>query len=166
MVLTPHPGEMSRLTGLSIAEIQRDRVNVARSFSTEHQVILVLKGDRTIVAGPDGEAWVNTNGNPGLATGGTGDILTGMVAGMVAQNPQRPFEAVLCAVHLHGLAGDLAAWSQADTLAGEHFGWHPLVATDLLKVLPFCFPRLRMRAERPWSQVAGPVIGEAHVVAG
>jgi len=155
LVLTPHPGEMSRLTGLSIAEVQRDRVNVARSFASQHQVILVLKGDRTIVAGPDGEAWVNTTGNPSMATGGTGDILTGLVASMMAQNPQRPFEAVLCAVHLHGFAGDLAAGSYTDTLSGEYFGWHPIVATDLIKVLPLSFPRLRMRAERPWAQVAG-----------
>ena len=166
LVLTPHPGEMSRLTGLSIAEIQRDRVNVARSFAGDHQVILVLKGDRTIVAGPDGEAWVNTTGNPGMATGGTGDILTGLVAGLVAQNPQRPFEAVLCAVHLHGFAGDLAAGSCADLLSGEYFGWHPIVATDLVKVLPLSFPRLRMQAERPWTQVAGCAEGEAQVLAG
>ena len=166
LVLTPHPGEMSRLTGLSIAEIQRDRVNVARRFAGEHQVILVLKGDRTIVAGPQGEAWVNTTGNPGMATGGTGDILTGLVAGLVAQNPQRPFEAVLCAVHLHGFAGDLAAGSYADTLSGEYFGGHPIVATDLLKVLPRGFPRLRMRAQRPWAQVAGRAKGPAQVLAG
>jgi len=154
LVLTPHPGEMSRLTGLSIPQIQRDRIQVARTFASEHQVILVLKGDRTIVAGPEGEAWVNTTGNPGMATGGTGDILTGMVAGMVAQNPQRAFEAVLCAVHMHGFAGDLAAWTE--TLRGEYFGWHPIVATDLLKVLPLSFPQLRARAQKPWTRVAGP----------
>lgn len=165
-VLTPHPGEMSRLTGLSIAEIQRDRVHVARSFASEHQVILVLKGDRTIVASPDGEAWVNTTGNPGMATGGTGDILTGLVASMVAQNPERPFEAVLGAVHLHGFAGDIAAGSYGDTISGEYFGWHPIVATDLIKVLPLSFPRLRMRAEGPWTQLAGCAKGEAQVLAG
>jgi len=165
LVLTPHPGEMSRLTGMSIPEIQRDRVNLARSFATEHQLILVLKGDRTIVAGPDGEAWVNTTGNPAMATGGTGDILTGIVSGMVAQNPQRAFEAVVCAVHLHGFAGDLAAWSYAETLSGA-FGWHPIVATDLVKVLPVCFPRLRTRAERQWTRVAGSVSGGILPLAG
>jgi len=154
LVLTPHPGEMSRLTGLSIAALQRARVNVARTFAGEHQLILVLKGDRTIVAGPDGEAWVNTTGNPGMATGGTGDILTGMVAGMVAQHPERAFEAVLCAVHLHGFAGDLAAGSYADTFSGD-LGGHPIVATDLLKALPLCFPQLRMRAKRPAAPIAG-----------
>lgn len=166
LVLTPHPGEMSRLTGLSIAQIQRDRVNLARTFATERRVILVLKGDRTIVAGPTGEAWVNTTGNPAMATGGTGDILTGMVAGLVAQNPKQPFEAVLCAVHLHGFAGDLAAGCYADIISEEQFSWHPIVATDLLKVLPLCFPRLRLRAERPWTQVAGCATGEAQVLAG
>src|SRR5205823_14416426 len=74
LVLTPHPGEMSRLIGLSTAAIQRDRINVARNFAQEHKLILVLKGDRTIVAGRDGEVWVNPTGNPGMATGGTGDI--------------------------------------------------------------------------------------------
>src|SRR5262249_32819823 len=98
LVLTPHPGEMSRLTGLSTAAIQRDRINVTRSFAKEHGVILVLKGDRTIVASPNGECWVNTTGNPGMATGGTGDILTGIAAGMLSQHPQRPFDAVLAAV--------------------------------------------------------------------
>ena len=161
LVLTPHPGELSRLTGLSIPEIQRDRVNLARSFATEHQVILVLKGDRTIVAGPDGEAWVNTTGNPAMATGGTGDILTGMVAAMVAQNPQRAFEAVLGAVHLHGFAGDLAAWS---SLSGQSLGWHPIVATDLLRTLPLSLPRLRTWAQKPWSRIAGPAAGGGHVL--
>jgi NAD(P)H-hydrate epimerase len=98
LVLTPHPGEMARLTGLTTAAIQRDRINVARSFAREHKLILVLKGDRTAIANPDGEVWINTTGNPGMATGGTGDILTGIVAGMLAQNPKRAFLAVLAAV--------------------------------------------------------------------
>lgn len=137
LVLTPHPGEMSRLTGLSTKEIQRDRINIARKFAHEHAVILVLKGDRTIVAGPDGEAWVNTTGNPGMATGGTGDILTGMVAGMLAQTPNRPFEAVIAAVYLHGLAGDIAC---------ESMGERSLVATDLVRALPVAFRRTQARS--------------------
>jgi NAD(P)H-hydrate epimerase len=151
LVLTPHPGEMARLTGLSIPAIQRDRVNVARNFAREHQVILVLKGDRTIVVGPDGEAWVNTTGNPGMATGGTGDILTGMVAGLLAQNAQRPFEAVLCAVHMHGLAGDLAVqeWDSRCLTT------QPLVATDLIEMLPHAFLFLRQGALQPVAMIAG-----------
>jgi hydroxyethylthiazole kinase-like uncharacterized protein yjeF len=144
LVLTPHPGEMARLTGLSTAAIQRDRLNVARSFAREHELILVLKGDRTIVAKADGEAWVNTTGNPGMSTGGTGDILTGMVAGMLAQNPRREFEAVLAAVYLHGLAGDVAR---------DSLGEHSLVATDLVKTLPEAFRRVRAEAAEKWVKI-------------
>lgn len=147
LVLTPHPGEMARLTGLRTLAIQRDRVNVARSFASEHELILVLKGDRTIVADSNGQAWVNTTGNPGMATGGTGDILTGIAAGMLAQNPQRPFEAVLAAVYLHGLAGDVACESK---------GEHSLVATDLVRALPEAFRRIRAKAAAKWT-----ILGQA-----
>ena len=146
LVLTPHPGEMSRLTGLSTQGIQRDRINVARAFANEHGVILVLKGDRTIVASPTGGAWVNPTGNPGMATGGTGDILTGIVAGMLAQNARQPFEAVLAAVYLHGLAGDIAC---------ETVGEHSLVATDLVRALPEAFRRTRLEAVEKWVKIAG-----------
>jgi ADP-dependent NAD(P)H-hydrate dehydratase / NAD(P)H-hydrate epimerase len=127
IVITPHPGEMARLAGCSTADVQKDRLNIARNFAREHQLTVVLKGDRTLIAEPGGEVWVNTTGNPGMATGGTGDILTGMVAGFVAQNPNRVLEAVCAAVHLHGLAGDVAC---------ESIGEHSLVATDLLAGLP------------------------------
>src|SRR5208283_774522 len=109
IVITPHPGEMARLTGLTIAEIQANRLEVARKFSREHELIVVLKGHRTLTAAPDGTVWVNSTGNPGMATGGTGDVLTGMVAGLIAQHPQQVLEATALAVYLHGLAGDLAA---------------------------------------------------------
>jgi NAD(P)H-hydrate epimerase len=144
LVLTPHPGEMSRLTGMSTAAIQRDRVNVARNFAQEHGLILVLKGDRTIVAGPDGEAWVNPTGNPGMATGGTGDILTGILAGLLAQFPKRPFEAVIAAVYLHGLAGDVAC---------ESTGEQALVATDLIKALPRAVRRVQIGAAEKWTRI-------------
>lgn len=139
LVITPHPGEMARLTGKSIAEIQKDRVGVARAFAKEHGVIVVLKGHRTLVAQPDGEVWVNTTGNPGMATGGTGDILTGMVAGMIAQNPQRVVETATSAVYLHGLAGDVAC---------EAMGEQSLVATDLVRALPESFRRAREGARK------------------
>jgi ADP-dependent NAD(P)H-hydrate dehydratase / NAD(P)H-hydrate epimerase len=132
LVITPHPGEMARLVGCSIADVQKDRSGVARKFAREHELIVVLKGHRTLVVQPDGEAWVNTTGNPGMATGGTGDILTGMVAGMIAQHSKEPFAAVLAAVHLHGLAGDVMC---------ERVGEHSLVATDLLQGLPEAFRR-------------------------
>jgi ADP-dependent NAD(P)H-hydrate dehydratase / NAD(P)H-hydrate epimerase len=144
LVLTPHPGEMARLTGLSTSAIQRDRVNVARTFAQDHQLILVLKGDRTVIANPEGEIWINTTGNPGMATGGTGDILTGIVAGMIAQNPKRAFLAVLAAVYLHGLAGDVAE---------ETMGEHSLVATDLITALPESFQRLRAQAAEKWVKI-------------
>jgi hydroxyethylthiazole kinase-like uncharacterized protein yjeF len=144
LVLTPHPGEMARLTGLSTAAIQRDRVSVARTFAQDHQLILVLKGDRTVIADPEGDVWVNTTGNPGMATGGTGDILTGIVAGMLAQNPKRAFIAVLAAVYLHGLAGDVAE---------ESSGEQSLVATDLITSLPEAFRRIRAQAAEKWVKI-------------
>ena len=142
LVITPHPGEMARLVGRSVAEVQKDRLGIARQFAREHELIVVLKGHRTLVVQPDREAWVNTTGNPGMATGGTGDILTGMVAGMLgqekrAQNPQSAMLAVCAAVHLHGLAGDVTR---------ETVGEHSLVATDLLRGLPAAFERARQSA--------------------
>jgi NAD(P)H-hydrate epimerase len=138
LVITPHPGEMARLAGCTIADVQNDRLRVARKFAREHELIVVLKGHRTLVVQPDGEAWVNTTGNPGMATGGTGDILTGIVAGMLAQHPKDAFVAVLAAVHLHGLAGDVIR---------ERAGEHSLVATDLLQGLPEAFRRAREAAQ-------------------
>jgi NAD(P)H-hydrate epimerase len=109
MVLTPHPGEMARLTGLTVREVEADRVGLARQFATEHKLTLVLKGWRTLVAHPDGSIAVNTSGNPAMAKGGSGDILTGIVAAMLAQFPGDVARAVEAAVYLHGLAGDFAA---------------------------------------------------------
>jgi ADP-dependent NAD(P)H-hydrate dehydratase / NAD(P)H-hydrate epimerase len=137
LLITPHPGEMARLAGCSIADVQKDRLGTARKFAREHGVIVVLKGHRTLVVQPDGDAWVNTTGNPGMATGGTGDILTGMVAGIIAQHSTSAFPAVLAAVHLHGLAGDVMR---------EKVGEHSLVATDLLQGLPEAFRRTQEAA--------------------
>jgi ADP-dependent NAD(P)H-hydrate dehydratase / NAD(P)H-hydrate epimerase len=145
LVITPHPGEMARLAGCSTAEVQADRLGIARKFAKEHRLIVVLKGHRTLVVRPDGEAWVCTTGNPGMSTGGTGDILTGMVAGLTAQHPQDALSAVLAAVHLHGLAGDVMR---------ERVGEHSLVATDLLQGLPDAFLRTRDAAQEKvvcWS---------------
>jgi len=153
LVLTPHPGEMARLTGLSTTAIQRDRINVARTFAQEHSVILVLKGDRTIVANLNGEVWVNATGNPGMATGGTGDILTGMIAGMLAQHPEQAFEAVIAAVYLHGAAGDVACYGLAVGLRGT--GEQCLVATDLVPAFAEAFRRTRAETENKWVRL-GP----------
>ena len=138
LVITPHPGEMARLLGSTAADVQKDRINIARKFAADHNLIVVLKGHRTLVAAPDGQVWANATGNPGMATGGTGDILTGMMSGLMAQNPKNILEAVLVAVYLHGLAGDVAC---------ETTGEHSLTATDLLRTLPEAFRRARKAAE-------------------
>jgi len=124
VVLTPHPGEMARLTGLTIAEVQADRLNVARGFAERFGVTLVLKGARTLIAHPDGRVAVNTTGNPGMAKGGSGDLLTGVVAGFLAQYPKDAAQAVEAAVCLHGRAADLAVRETDE---------HTLLATDSLK---------------------------------
>ena len=126
-VLTPHPGEMARLAGKSIQDVQADRLGTAQSYAAEHQAIVVLKGHRTVIAHPDGRTWVNPTGSPSMAKGGTGDILTGLVSGMVAQFPGDALSAVIAAVYLHGLAGQLAANALTDKC---------VLATDLLTYLP------------------------------
>jgi hydroxyethylthiazole kinase-like uncharacterized protein yjeF len=112
IVLTPHPGEMARLVGMTVKEVEADRVGLARRFATEYGVTLVLKGWRTLVAHPDGRVAVNTTGNPSMAKGGSGDILTGIVSAMLAQYPDDVTGAVEAAVFLHGLAGDFACLAQ------------------------------------------------------
>jgi NAD(P)H-hydrate epimerase len=126
-VLTPHPGEMARLCGSSVAEVQANRLSVATDYAVAHRCTVVLKGHRTVIALPDGRAWVNPTGSPALAKGGTGDILTGIVAGLLAQFPDRAEAAVLAAVYLHGRAGELGA---------SELGEQSLLATDLLRYLP------------------------------
>lgn len=125
-VLTPHPGEMSRLLGCEIASIEADRIGTARAFAKEHGVILVLKGARTIVAEPDGTVFVNGSGNPVLACGGTGDVLTGVIGGLLGQNVPA-IAAVLLAVYLHGRAADRLF---------ETLGRAGGLATDLLREIP------------------------------
>lgn len=127
LIVTPHPGEMARLTGLSVADIQKDRIGVARKYAKEHRAYVVLKGDHTVIAEPEGKVWINNTGNPGMSTGGTGDILTGIVAAIIAQHPDDIPTAVIAAVHLHGLAGDAAR---------DEVGEISLIATDLLSGLP------------------------------
>ncbi|MEO8098005.1 MAG: NAD(P)H-hydrate dehydratase [Acidobacteriota bacterium] len=122
-ILTPHPGEMSRLMGTNVG----DRLTAARAFAQQRNVCLVLKGHRTLIATPDGNVWINTTGSPGMATGGTGDILTGMIAGLVAQFPGDIVTAVRAAVWLHGRAGELGAAELTEQC---------LIATDLLNYLP------------------------------
>jgi ADP-dependent NAD(P)H-hydrate dehydratase / NAD(P)H-hydrate epimerase len=113
IVITPHPGEMARLLGMPTSEVQAHRLEVARTFAGTHRLYVVLKGHRTIIAAPDGRAFVNTTGNPGMATGGTGDVLTGMIAAWLGQVDD-PATACCLAVHLHGAAGDLAAADEGE----------------------------------------------------
>ena len=121
IVLTPHPGEMARLVGMTVKEVEADRIGLARRFATEHGVTLVLKGWRTLIAHPDGRIAVNTAGNPAMAKGGSGDILTGIVTAMLGQHPDDVARAVEAAVFLHGLAGDFATLVQDE---------HTVLATD------------------------------------
>lgn len=131
-VVTPHPGEMSRLTGLDIRDVQADRMGVAKRFAKEHGVTVVLKGSRTVVAQPDGHVFVNPAGNAGMATAGTGDVLTGIIAGLLAQGAAVG-AAAAAGVFLHGLAGDTAA---------EKLGMHSMLASDLLMHLPQAFRKV------------------------
>ena len=130
VVLTPHPGEMARLAATSIAEVQAYRLETARSFAQKTGATVVLKGARTIVAHPDGSAAVNTTGNPAMAKGGSGDLLCGLIAGMVAQYPADTARAVEAAVYLHGLAADLAVARDDE---------HTLLATESLQQLARAF---------------------------
>ena len=130
LVLTPHPGEMARLAKMSVAAVQAGRLETARNFAQRMSVTLVLKGARTIIAHPDGRVAVNTSGNPGMAKGGSGDLLTGLIAGLLAQFPHNPAQAVEAAVYLHGLAADLAVRE------GDE---HTLLPTDSLAQLARAF---------------------------
>ena len=134
MVLTPHPGEMARLVGKTVIEVEADRIGLARAFATEHRLTLVLKGWRTLVAHPDGRIAVNTTGNPGLAKGGSGDTLTGVVAAMLAQFPDNVAAAVEAAVYLHGLAADLAVFGE-----GAQVDEKALLASDVMAHLSAAF---------------------------
>ena len=140
LAVTPHPGEMARLAGCSTKEVQADRLNVALRAAARWQAFVVLKGYHTIVATPDGRAFINSTGNPGMATGGTGDVLTGILAGLTAQFGATAWEAVLgLGVFLHGLAGDLAA---------ARLGEQSLIAGDLVESLPAAFAQVRSELDR------------------
>jgi NAD(P)H-hydrate epimerase len=130
LVLTPHPGEMARLAEMTVAAVQAGRLETARNFAQRMGVTLVLKGARTLIAHPDGRVAVNTSGNPGMAKGGSGDLLTGLIAGLLAQFPHNPAQAVEAAVYLHGLAADLAVRE------GDE---HTLLPTDSLVQLARAF---------------------------
>jgi NAD(P)H-hydrate epimerase len=135
IVLTPHPGEMAGLVGSDAGTLVSSRLEVAREFAAARGVAIVLKGFRTVIAMPDGWAFVNPTGNPGMATAGSGDVLTGMIAALVGQPHLGTFRERVClAVYLHGLAGDLAV---------ETLGEECLTARDLIAFLPRAWAALR-----------------------
>jgi ADP-dependent NAD(P)H-hydrate dehydratase / NAD(P)H-hydrate epimerase len=131
--LTPHPGEMARMLGARVDDVQRDRIETAREFATRYRVYVVLKGARSVIGTPDGRVFVNPRGNPGMASGGTGDVLTGMLGAFLARGME-PGAALQSSVYLHGSAGDIAA---------ERVGEEALIARDVVAAIPEAFKRLR-----------------------
>lgn len=136
IILTPHPGEMARLTGMTTEKVQEDRIGCALGFSKKYNVIVVLKGANTVIASPDGPVFINTTGNPGMAKGGSGDVLTGMIAAFLAQGIE-PLEAAKAAVFVHGLAGDMA-----ENALGEY----GMGACDIIEYIPYA---IRNVSEQP-----------------
>ncbi len=130
LIITPHPGEMARLINNKVHYVQENREEVAKIFAKENNVYVVLKGYKTVVASPDGKIKVNNTGNPGMATGGSGDVLAGVISSLVAQNPKMPFECACAGVYIHGLAGDIAR---------DKLGEISMLPTDLIDCLPEAF---------------------------
>ncbi|MBU1084585.1 MAG: NAD(P)H-hydrate dehydratase [Candidatus Omnitrophota bacterium] len=130
-VITPHPGEMARFLGIDAGKVQADREGIAKKVSEETGCIVCLKGHKTVVASPDGEIYINSTGNSGMATGGTGDVLTGMITSFIGQGVNA-YSAAVNAVYLHGLAGDIAASKK---------GAFSMTATDILDNLHEAFER-------------------------
>jgi ADP-dependent NAD(P)H-hydrate dehydratase / NAD(P)H-hydrate epimerase len=133
--LTPHPGEMARMLGASVADVQRDRIATVRQFATAHETPVVLKGATSVIGLPDGTVLMNPTGNPGMASGGTGDVLSGVLGAFLARGLEAG-AALAAAVYLHGLAGDVAA---------ERVGQESLVAGDVVEALPEAFRRVGVR---------------------
>ncbi len=134
-VLTPHPGEMARLLGAPLPPEQADRIQLCQEFATSHDVYLVLKGARTIVASPDGSIAINSSGNPGMASGGMGDVLTGIIAALIGQGHEVR-EACCLGVFIHGHAADLVARDKGEV---------GITATDVVEMLPYARKKLMER---------------------
>ncbi len=132
IVITPHPGEMARLMGVTVQAVLSDRLSAARNFAALFGVIVVLKGDRTVIATSDGSVFVNPTGNPGMATAGSGDVLTGFIAGLIAQGAT-PLDAAKAAVFLHGMAADLCA---------QRMGEHGIMAGDIAEEIPYAIKQI------------------------
>ncbi len=132
LILTPHPRELSRLLGCTVEDIRRDRTAATIEAVRRTGAVVVLKGHRTVIAAPSGEVWVNPTGNPGMAVGGSGDVLAGMIGGFVAQG-FAPLDAARCGVYLHGLAGDRAA---------ARLSQHAMLPSDIIDELSGAFLEL------------------------
>lgn len=132
LILTPHYGEMAKLLNVDIGYIRTDIIEKSINFSLKHKVYLVLKGARTLIACPDGEVFINTTGNPGMATAGSGDVLTGVVASLIGQGLEIK-NALRVGVYLHGLAGDIGV---------KYMGEYSLTAGDIIKFLPFAIKKM------------------------
>jgi NAD(P)H-hydrate epimerase len=130
-ILTPHPGEMARLLGTSIKKLQSNRIAIARKFAKDYNCTVVLKGHRTVVADSKGKVYINRTGNPGMATAGSGDVLTGIIGAFLGQG-LNAFEAAEYAVYLHGLAGDLAAKEKTEI---------GMIASDIIAEIPEAIKR-------------------------
>jgi NAD(P)H-hydrate epimerase len=147
VIITPHPGEMSRLVGCTIDDVQANRIGIARDFASTHKLYVVLKGYRTIIATPDGKIFINPTGSPGMASGGTGDVLAGMIAGWLGQLLDAE-AACRLAVYLHGAAGELADADQGEV---------SMTATDLVQHISDAILELtaRRRVTTPGEQSSG-----------
>ena len=141
VVLTPHPGEAARLLNTTTDAVQQNRLGAARELARQTKATVVLKGARTVVATPAGEVWINPTGNPGMATGGMGDVLTGMIAGFIAEGVP-PLRAAIAATYLHGYAGDLAR---------DDLGEHALTAGEVLARLPRAYATFEQYFREPPS---------------
>lgn len=135
LIVTPHPMEMARLLHCSVEDVQRDREQTAKAAAQQFHAVVVLKGHRTVVADPDGRVYINTTGNAGMAVGGSGDVLAGMIASLVAQGLS-PWDAAKCGVYLHGLAGDRAA---------ARLSQHAMLPTDMIGELGALFLQLEQQ---------------------
>ncbi len=143
IIITPHPGEMARLTDMNPAEVQADRIGAAAKLASDYNIIVVLKGAGTVIALPDGRAYINPTGNPGMASGGMGDILTGLIGGLLAQDMD-PAEAAKTAVYIHGLAADRCA---------REFASVGFLATDLIPFIPPLLDELRLGGEGEENEI-------------
>ena len=133
VILTPHPGEFARLCGRTIPEVQENRLKMAREFAVRHDVVLVLKGAGTVTAVPDGRCFINPTGNPGMAVGGSGDVLAGMIASLLGRG-MKADQAAMAGVYVHGLTGDLLK---------EKMGEDGMLPTDLIGQIPYALQRIK-----------------------